>query len=120
MGWCSATEIMDAAVGAADAAVTAALMNVPLEALPDGERGKHVDDALRPFVRKLARKLHMEDWDCERESEYFDRFPAEMLDLDDSEHLAWLVEMVKDTDADPKWLAKLAEHRRKMEQSSGR
>lgn len=116
MGWCSATRIMDTALGAAKAAVTAALLNVPLEALPDGDRGKHVDAALRPFVERLASMLRDGDWDCIEESDYFEQFAQEMYGHSDSEHLAWLVEMVKDTDADPKWVAKLAEHRRKMEQ----
>jgi hypothetical protein len=120
MGWCSATDIMDAALDAARAAVTAALLNVPLDALPDGERGGRVTEALRPFVRTLARKLHEQDWDCVDESRYFEDFAQEMHDHTDSEHLAWLVEMIKDTDGDPQWTARLAEHRRKMEQSSGR
>jgi hypothetical protein len=119
MGWCSATEIMDTALEAAEAAVEAALDAIEWGAQPTRHGEQLVDDALRPFVARLAAVLRNNDWDCIEESDYFDRFQQEMLGHDDSEHAAYLVEQVKDA-ADyqsgdlEKWTAKLAEHKRKM------
>jgi hypothetical protein len=119
MGWCSATEIMDTALEAAEAAAGAALDAIEWGAQPTRHGEQLVDDALRPFVAKLAAVLRDNDWDCIEESDYFDRFQQEMLGHDDSEYAAYLVEHVKDA-ADyqsgdlEKWTAKLAVHKQKM------
>lgn len=112
MGWCSATDIMDTALDGAEAAVKAALAahsDLSADSLGEVYRPQ-VDDALRPFVTILAERLRAEDWDCVDESRYFERFPQEMLGHSDSEHHAWLLEKVKDTDGDPKWLDALKAH----------
>lgn len=116
MGWCSATDIMDTALDGAEAAVKAALAahsDLNADSLGEAYRAQ-VDDALRPFVTTLAERLRNDDWDCVDESRYFDRFAQEMLGHSDSEHHAWLVEMVKDTNGDPKWLHALNEHVARM------
>ena len=121
MGWCSATEIMDTALDAATAAVAAMWQiatdqedaRTPAWANDVNERPElraKLDDALRSFVATLAERLRAQDWDCVDESRYFDRFAQEMLGHSDSEHHAWLVEKVKDTDGDPKWLDALKTH----------
>lgn len=100
MGWCSATIIMDAALDAVTASVAAAWQiasgmedaRTPeyVNALnADPELQKKLDDVIRPHVARLARKLHEEDWDCEQDSRYFDRFPQEMLGLDDTGFAEW-------------------------------
>lgn len=109
MGWCSATLIMDAAVSAADAAVSAVLDDFDVEL----SRGK-VDEVLRPFVRTIARKLHDGDWDCVDEADAFDRFPQEMHDFDDVEYERWLVENIAEQEPEYRakyvtWLAELQE-----------
>lgn len=92
MGWCSATEIMDWAIQMADDAV-AAVLGATTE---DGEVKSRIDDAIRPLVAALATKLHDEDWDCEQDSDHFDRFPQEMLGYDDHEYARWLGEQLQD------------------------
>ena len=112
MGWCSATDIMDTALDGAEAAVKAALAahsDLSADSLGEVYRPQ-VDDALRPCVTTLAERLRAEDWDCVDESRYFERFPQEMLGHSDSEHHAWLLEKVKDTDGDQKWLDALNAH----------
>lgn len=96
MGWCSATEIMDAAVEGALRTVTAAWqiasgqehVKTPafanaLQRRPDLRAT--LDETLRPFVRKVADKLRDGDWDCIEESDYYERFGPEMLGLTDDE-----------------------------------
>lgn len=120
MGWCSATDLMDTALAAAEAAVQAALSETDCPEPSAEQLEARVDAALRPFVAKLAEVLRDNDWDCVDESDYFDQFPQEMLGHNDQEHLAWLVKNVKDS-ADyqdgelGKWTTKLVEHQRKME-----
>lgn len=96
MGWCSAIDIMDTALAAAQEAVSAVLAETDCPEPPAAQTVQAMDDALRPFVTKLAKVLRDGDWDCIEESDYFDRFPQEMLGYDDSEFEAWLVERVKD------------------------
>lgn len=123
MGWCSATQIMDTALGAAEKAVTEAFRLVGADPDPASleEIGKKLDDVLRPFVAALARKLHAEDWDCEPDSVYFERFPQEMLEMDDSDFRGWLVEKVGDTDGDQHWADMLTAFNAKTkEQNNGR
>lgn len=120
MGWCSATEIMDTALDAAEKAARAALAahnNLePDEVDPLLEEHRaRLDEALRPFVASLAERLRADDWDCVDESRHFDRFRQEMLGHTDSEHRAWLAERVKDSDGDEKWATALLAHIRKME-----
>jgi hypothetical protein len=81
MGWCSGTEIIDTAIKAADELLVEAYERLGVD--PDRVKLEdlrpHLDEVLRPFVSQMAEKLHEGDWDCEDESEYFDRFPQEML-----------------------------------------
>lgn len=92
MGWCGATEIIDAAIKAAeeleDAIRDACCQKPPNRA--------DLDDHLRPFVTVIAAQLREADWDCVDESEYFDRFPQEMSGWDDSEYANWLTEQIAD------------------------
>jgi hypothetical protein len=123
---------MDTALDAATAAVAAMWQiatdqedaRTPAWANDVNERPElraKLDDALRSFVATLAERLRAEDWDCVNESRYFDRFAQEMLGHTDSEHRAWLVEMVKDNDAEQKWLDALAAFNAKTgAQTSGR
>lgn len=97
MGWCSGTEIMDTALAAADE-----LMERTYEALgvdPDrvtlDEIRPELNNALRPFVTKLAQHLRDNDWDCIEEALYFNRFAQEMLGLDDYQYEAYLVDRLQ-------------------------
>lgn len=118
MGWCSATQIMDTALSAAEKAVTEAFRL--LGAHPDPasleEIGKKLDDVLRPFVAELARKLRAEDWDCEQDSVYFDRFPQEMLGYDDHEFARWLGEQLQD-ERDPARIRVIADQLERISQA---
>lgn len=101
MGWCSATEIMDAAVDAAERAAKAAVAQVyeqavVLEKTDDGRPPHHnatvmvnVDEVLRPFVARIAEKLRDGDWDCIEEAAHFDRFRREMLGYDHRQMAEW-------------------------------
>lgn len=123
MGWCSATEIMDTALDAAEEVLAKAYeaLGVDEERVTLEDVRAELDDALRPFVAKLAEQLRERDWDCVDESRHFERFPQEMLGHSGSEHRAWLVEMVKDTDGDQKWVDALSAFNDKVkEQTSGR
>lgn len=119
MGWCSATDIMDAAVAGAEAAVRAVLEEFAPPGSPGAVQAK-VDDALRPFVAKVARQLRDGDWDCIEESDYFERFRAEMLGHDDVAHAAWIREQLHDAvtygenDDVIKWADLLKAHTEKM------
>lgn len=103
MGWCSATEIMDWAIQMADLALEEAFS----PAGPDDELRASVDDRIRSRVAALAKKLHDEDWDCEQDSDYFWRFPQEMLGYDDREYAAWLGELLQD-ETNPERVADIA------------
>jgi hypothetical protein len=132
VGWCSATDIMDTALDAATAAVAAMWqvatdnedVRTPAWANDMNERPElraKLDEVLRPFVTTLAEKLRENDWDCVDESRYFERFPQEMHGHSDSEHRAWLVEMVVDTEGDQQWVDRLAAFNAKTgAQTSGR
>lgn len=112
MGWCSATKIMDAAVAAADEAVKATLQQVYQKAavLERDDAGKptvhtatvlvDVDAVLSPFVAAIADKLRDGDWDCIEESDYFGRFPQEMLGHDDRRYQEYLHDKLRDTGPD--------------------
>lgn len=130
MGWCSATEIMDTALDAATAAVAAMWQiatdqedaRTPAWANDVNERPElraKLDDALRSFVATLAERLRAEDWDCVDESRYFERFPQEMLGHSDSEHRAWLVEIVKDSEGEQRWVDALATFNARMGVQTG-
>ena len=95
MGWCGGTDIMDAAVEGAEAAVRAVLEEFAPPGSDEAVREK-VDEVLRPFVRRIARKLHEGDWDCVDEADAFDRFPQEMYDHDDRQHEAWIRDRLAD------------------------
>src|SRR5687767_12226061 len=85
MGWCSATEIMDWAIQMADDAV-AEVIDKPVT----DDMRKQIDDKIRRLVGALARKLHDNDWDCEQDSDYFERFPQEMLGYDSARFAEWV------------------------------
>lgn len=120
MGWCSATEIMDTAIAAAEAVADAML---DIAAAPPAHTNAAMDEALRTFVAALAVTLRDGDWDCIEESDYFERFPQEMLGHSDDEHKAWLVENVKnaadygEVEQVQKWSAQLAAFRKKIGES---
>lgn len=108
MGWCSATEIMDTALGAADAAVTAAFRaGAGAGNIPDVILESLVTETLRPFVSAVAKILHDGDWDCVEESIFFNRFPQEMLNMDDREYESWLVEQIDDAETGSEYQIKL-------------
>lgn len=97
MGWCSATEIMDAAIKAAETAVHAVIQEIQR----DNGKGRStaewdiqavVDEALSPFVKTIAEHLNDGDWDCHRESAYYDRFAQEMHGDTDEEYMDRLAE----------------------------
>lgn len=124
MGWCSGTEIMDAALEAAQEAVRAALAETGSPRTPTVGTVQAVDDALRPFVAKLAKKLRDDDWDCIEESQYFERFAQEMLGDDDQQYeqrlMKQLAEAAECGDADQVWRVteQLDAHKRKMEKQA--
>ena len=107
MGWCSATEILDSTVREVERQYK---FLRELEVLV--WKGS-MDVLLRPLVASLAEQLREGDWDCEQESEYFDRFPQEILGHTDEEHLKWLREQVAEWAEDgdmqqvQKWLARV-------------
>lgn len=124
MGWCSATEIMDAAVEAADRAVAAAwqiatgaegartpMLANALRVRP--ELREKLDEVLRPFVASIAAKLRDGDWDCIEEADAFDRFRQEMLGYDHQQMTDWYRERLHEAD-DPEtismWADALQQH----------
>jgi len=114
MGWCSATEIMDAALKAAETAMRAAMQAIGGVDLATTTDAQWVDNLLRPFVATMARMLKDGGWDCEEESEYFNRFPQEILGYDHQRYGEFIREQLSDegTANDfylkeyAKWLAK--------------
>lgn len=117
MGWCSATEIIDTAIKAAEAAWEVAGDVTENPHLDSPDNRARLDDALRPFVATLAAKLRDQDWDREQDSDYFQRFPQEMLGHSDPEHQDWLVETIRDTAGTEDWdhwVGALAAHNVKM------
>lgn len=121
MGWCNATEIMDTALDAAEEVLTKAYeaLGVDEERVTLEDVRAELDDALRPFVAKLAEQLREQDWDCVNESRHFDRFTQEMLGHSDSEHRAWLVEIVKDSEGEQRWVDALAAFNARMGVQTG-
>lgn len=105
MGWCSATEIIDTAITAADDVLEHAYAELGVD--PDrvtlGDVRPTLDDVLRPFVSTLAAKLRDADWDCEQESAYFERFPQEMLGYDDRQYRGWLADQISDATGTDRW-----------------
>jgi hypothetical protein len=109
MGWCSATEIMDAALEGADRAVAAAwqmasgnegartpaLANALQE---DPSLREKLDEVLRPFVSTIAAKLRDGDWDCIEEANEFDRFRQEMLGYDHDQMVQWYRDRLNESD----------------------
>lgn len=118
MGWCSATEIMDTAIKGAEEAVRAVVETI---GDPAGVMSfqSTVDEALSPFVRRIATTLRDSDWDCIEESEYFERFPQEMLGKDDKQYRSWLHDQIKDREPDdhdfPDLVVKLKQQNDRME-----
>lgn len=92
MGWCSATEFIDWAIGASDAVATELRKAEDAHQCCPFTTRDEVDELIRPFVAKIAGKLRREDWDCQSDSAYFDRFPREMLGLDAAQFAEWLRE----------------------------
>ena len=109
MGWCSATDIMDVAVSAAEEAVVAAVRAiVGPEATPLTSARTEVDAALRPYVARIAEQLRDGGWDCIEEAADFDRFRQEMLGFDHTRMVEWYREKIKYAD-DPDEVRELAE-----------
>lgn len=111
MGWCSATKIMDTAVSAALEAVRRTVTAVLLaqgepdtparsEAVEEIASSAELDAVLSPFVAAIADKLRDGDWDCIEESDYFGRFPQEMLGHDDRQYQEYLHDKLRDTGPD--------------------
>ncbi len=89
MGWCSATEIIDAVIDAADE-VTKYLRMFEDQHTCCPQIGRDdLDDKLRPIVARVAKKLREEDWDCQYDSPYLPRFPREMFGFDAQEYADW-------------------------------
>jgi hypothetical protein len=121
MGWCSATEIMDAAVEAAERAVAAAWQlasgnedaRTPAYAnalQADPSIREKVDEVLRPFVARIAEQLRDGDWDCIEESNYFERFRREMLGFDHRQMADWYRErLTEDYDPSPEQVREFAD-----------
>lgn len=87
MGWCSGTHIIDKVIARADE-----LMDDVLGAATTEAEQADRDDRLRPLVANLCAALHDEDWDCEPDSAYFQRFPQEMLGYNDREFDEWITD----------------------------
>jgi hypothetical protein len=100
MGWCSATEIMDALIESVDK--VAAEMSGPAAGEP--EIVAATDDLIRPVVARVATALRDGDWDCIEESTYFDRFRQEMLGYDDEAMIGWYRDRLTEGD-DPQAIA---------------
>jgi hypothetical protein len=115
---------MDAAVEAADRAVTAAWQlasdnehaRTPAFAnalQADPTLREKLDNVMRPFVAAIAEQLRAGDWDCIEEADAFDRFRQEMLGLDDTQMTYWYRDRLHEAD-DPetitKWAHALQEH----------
>lgn len=101
MGWCSATDIVDSAIEMTDA-----VYEIPpgLNGENEGWLRNRVDQIMRPHVRAIADKLRNEDWDCESESQHYERFGPELTGLTDA---AFRAKMANDMDSEEfaHWLA---------------
>ena len=124
MGWCSATEIIDSAIEAAERYLAAgwqiasgqASVRTPAFANALNENPylrEELDEVLRPIVARIAEKLRDQDWDCIDESNYFDRFPMEMQGWTKQEYAEHLAEKIQD---DPLNCAKEMEALRKLQE----
>jgi len=107
MGWCSATEIMDGAIEAAERYLAAGWQIASGQAdertpafanalNADPTLRDQLDEVLRPIVATIAEKLREADWDCIDESKYFDRFPMEMQGWTKQEYADYLVEQIRE------------------------
>lgn len=90
MGWCNATELVDAVIGALDAAYDAgyveyAAINGHAVAIRRG--GTERERELRSLVRLIATRFRDDDWDCVEESDFYDRFGPELRGETDVEHV---------------------------------
>lgn len=121
MGWCSATDIMDAALGAAEAAVKEVIDGYVGDDADCEAIQVRTDEALRPFVTIIAEKLRDGDWDCIDESDYYDRFAQEMHGDSDSEYETRLVEGLHEAHMTDRhhWLKRLYRHNEKMGRTDG-
>jgi len=97
MGWCSATEIIDTAIEAAESVLSTAMPGWEDSPHRDITRNR-MDRQLRPFVRKIADKLRSDDWDCQQDSDYYDRFGPEMEGMDDDEFRAHQAQQMEPED----------------------
>lgn len=80
MGYCSATDYVDHAVAMADAAVETVLRELGGPVLTE-DQWAAVDEAMRGNLRVIVTKAKDDDWDCESESRYFERF-RDVIDPD--------------------------------------
>jgi hypothetical protein len=96
VGWCSATDIMDTAIQAADEATLTTIRQV-LDVFETTVLVEiNTDKVLRPFVRRIAEALRAGDWDCIEESDYYDRFGPEMRGMTDQEFRRHQAEVYRD------------------------
>lgn len=113
MGYNGGAEVLDAAIDAAMALITATPR--VLQKLQDDPIGRlRLDDTLRPFVKVVADALNDADWDTWDESKYFDRFPQEILGHEDDEHLEWLEEQASYFEAGSTWHKELDAFKERM------
>lgn len=96
MGWCSATDIMDTAIRAADEATIATIRQVLDHFETSVLVEINTDKVLRPFVRRIAEALRDSDWDYIEESDYYDRFGSEMQGMIDQEFRRYQAEVYHD------------------------
>lgn len=80
MGYCGATEYVDQAVAMADAAVETVLRLTGGPVLLDRDWAQ-VDDAMREHLRVIVARALEDDWDCQPDSRYFNRF-RDVIDPD--------------------------------------
>lgn len=92
VGWCSATEIFDTAIGMLVKVVKE--FSGPAAGEPSIDAA--VDDLIREDVKKFAKKLRDADWDCVDESEYYDRFTQEIHGFEDVEYEEHLLQQIGD------------------------
>lgn len=121
MGWCSGTDIMDAALDAAEAAVRETIDGYVHGDADEEAIQARVDEVLRPFVVTIAEKLRDGDWDCIEESRHYDRFAQEMHGEDDREYETRLIEGLHEADELDRrfWLERLNRHHEKMGRTDG-
>jgi hypothetical protein len=92
VGWCSGTQVFDAAMEIIEKVVK------EFSGPAAGEQSitDYVDDLIRDDVRKFAQFLRDQDWDCTSESEYYERFAQEIEGWTDDEYYDYLKESLRE------------------------